>query len=232
MGLDRTSCAAPPQPSGKQIAGRWPQRSQACIVSPPRVVAWDFGPHISGASGLRLPENVGRRSKPKPCRSCASPSSAAPWLHWSQLSLPPALRAQVSWGSLTGKLVSPLRAANARMTLSSASGATHANLWTATSLTIASPTLRHRVTASTANAYSLRSGKCPSQVSQHRWCCPRATFTALARAQPGPWSAHVPVRFSTLPCPRARSAAQVGNRGRQVEWGITHRCTDTPRLHG
>ena len=35
---------------------------------------------------------------------------------------------------------------------------------------------------------------CPSQVPRHTWCCPQAKMTVLARAQPGPWSVHVPVR--------------------------------------
>ena len=48
------------------------------------------------------------------------------------------------------------------------------------------------------------------------WCCPRATFTFLARAQRGLWSVHVPVP-RTLPCPRAPSAAQVNSRARQDE---------------
>ena len=54
--------------------------------------------------------------------------------------------------TLTGKLESPLRAANARMTRSSPLGATSAKHWTAISLTIASSTSRHLVTASTANS--------------------------------------------------------------------------------
>ena len=33
---------------------------------------------------MRLPEDVDRRSTRQPCRSCASPSSATPWLHWSR----------------------------------------------------------------------------------------------------------------------------------------------------
>ena len=47
----------------------------------------------------------------------------------------------------------------------------------------------------------------------------------LARAQPGPWNVHVPVRLSTLPCPRAPSAAQVSSRARQDERDFTLRCT-------
>ena len=35
----------------------------------------------------------------------------------------------------------------------------------------------------------------------------RAKVTVLARARPGPENVHVPVRFSTLPSPRAPSAA-------------------------
>ena len=93
-------------------------------------------------------------------------------VHWSQLLFRPALRAQVSWGPqgqftsrpflpgqatlasprvFTGKLESPLCAANARTARSSALGATFAKHWTATSLTIASPTTKNLVTALTAN---------------------------------------------------------------------------------
>ena len=46
-------------------------------------------------------------------------------------------------------------------------------------------------------------GVCSSHVSQHMWCGPGATFTVPARAQSGPWSVHVPVAFSTLPCHRS-----------------------------
>ena len=42
---------------------------------------------------------------------------------------------------------------------------------------------------------TLRPGACPSQVPKHMWCCPQARVTILARAQPGPWSVHVPVRL-------------------------------------
>ena len=69
-----------PLESRVQVPGRLPHCCQARI-----------GPQLpgrltftSGVSSVRQPEDVVRRSRRQHCRSCASPSSAAPWLHWSQ----------------------------------------------------------------------------------------------------------------------------------------------------
>ena len=67
-----------------QIPGRLPQRRMNWSSTTGR---WPGRLALtSGASGLRLPENVGRCLQRQPCRSCVSPSSASPWVQWSQLS--------------------------------------------------------------------------------------------------------------------------------------------------
>ena len=42
-----------------------------------------FGSHFRRVKRAAARENVGRRSRRQLCRSCAPPSSATPWLHWS-----------------------------------------------------------------------------------------------------------------------------------------------------
>ena len=78
---------------------------------------------------------------------------------------------------------------------------------------------------------TLRSSACPSQVPQRTWCCPRTKVAILTRAKPGPWSVLVTVRSSTLPSPRAPSAAQVGmeNHSSMHRYSLLRRITLRPR---
>ena len=154
-------------------AALWKARYRSLNGYLSAVVAEAFGTY----SRRVRPAPARKRGPPHPTSAslllCFAPSSATPWVQRSQLLLRPALRARVSWGSQEQprgrpfqerqatlaspelsqeKLVSAHRAANARMTLSSCLGATFAKHWTASSLTIASPTSRHLVTAATANS--------------------------------------------------------------------------------
>ena len=67
-----------------QVPGRIPQRSQARIGLPRRVVAQGRLTFISNVSSVRRPEDVGRRCRRQLCRSCASPNTATQWLLWSR----------------------------------------------------------------------------------------------------------------------------------------------------